>query len=114
MRPSLPSYLLDLQAAIADIREYTNAKTLTNYLSDSMMRAAVERKLTVIGEVLAQVRYHFPESLERIDNARQIIDFRNLLMHQYLDVDDTIVWGIVEGSLGTLEKDIERSIAEQA
>lgn len=59
MRPSLPSYLLELQAAIADVRQFTNAKTLADYLSDSMLRAAVERKLTVIGEVLAQMRYHF-------------------------------------------------------
>lgn len=78
-----------------------------------MLRAAVERKLTVIGEVLAQMRYHFPESLERIAHAKQIIDFRNVLMHQYLDVDDTIVWGLVEGSLATLEKDIDRSIENQ-
>jgi hypothetical protein len=28
MRPSLPSYLLDLQAAISDIRAYTTAKNL--------------------------------------------------------------------------------------
>jgi uncharacterized protein with HEPN domain len=77
-----------------------------------MMRAAVERKLTIVGEVLAQIRYHYPDALSRINHAKQIIDFRNLLMHQYLDVDDTIVWGIVEGSLDTLEEDIDRLVAE--
>jgi len=112
MRRKLPSYLLDLQAAIADIRAYTAAKDLRDYLSDSMMRAAVERKLTIVGEVLAQIRYHYPDTLTRINHAKQIIDFRNLLMHQYLDVDDTVVWGIVEGSLNPLEQDVTRLVAE--
>jgi len=73
-----------------------------------MLRAAVERKFTVIGEALAQMVRHFPVTEQKIKHSRQIIDFRNLLMHEYGEVDDMIVWDIVEIRLESLKLDVLR------
>ena len=38
---------------------------------------------------------------------RQVSDFRNFLAHQYLDVDLTIVWNVVENYLPGLKAAVE-------
>jgi uncharacterized protein with HEPN domain len=37
-----------------------------------------------------------------IPEGRQIIDFRNLLTHEYLNVSDTVVWGAIHTDLPVL------------
>ena len=43
----------------------------------------------------------------RIDHNRRIIAFRNILIHSYADVDDRLVWNVVETNLPTLVRDIK-------
>jgi uncharacterized protein with HEPN domain len=107
MPRSLRLYLSDVQIAIADIRTFTSGKSFDDYLASDLLRSAVERKFSIIGEAMAQARIHFPEISTRIEHARQVIDFRNLLMHKYLLVDDRIVWGVVEGSLLPFSREID-------
>ncbi len=114
MPRSLLLYLTDVQGAAAQILTFTAGKTFDDYLQDDLLRAAVERKFSIIGEALAQARHHFPEVIQRLDHAKQIIAFRNLLMHRYLDVDDTVVWGVVRGSLLPFKADIDEWIEELA
>jgi uncharacterized protein with HEPN domain len=106
MPRSLQMYLWDIQQAIEDVIQFTNGRTLAEYEQDSMLRAAVERKFSVIGEALAQMTRHFPETPQKIEHARKIVDFRNLLMHGYSKVDDVVVWGVIEASLVPLRNEI--------
>lgn len=43
-----------------------------------------------------------PELFSAISEGRQIIDFRNLLTHEYLKVSDRVVWGAVQTDLPEL------------
>ena len=61
---------------------------------------------------MAQMRHHFPDTSQRLAHAREIIDFRNLLMHRYLAVDDTVVWGVVAGSLLPFKSEIDAWAAQ--
>lgn len=45
---------------------------------------------------------------QRVEHSRKIIDFRNLLMHEYGEVDDMIVWSIIETRLEPLKRDVLR------
>jgi uncharacterized protein with HEPN domain len=56
-----------------------------------MLRSAVRGELMVIGEAMNQMLRHFPETTARIGLARRIVDFRNLLIHEYGEVDDQVV-----------------------
>jgi len=51
----------------------------------------VEREFTLIGEALNVIAKRAPEIFEAIPEARQIVDFRNLLTHEYIKVSDRIV-----------------------
>ncbi|MFB3042646.1 MAG: DUF86 domain-containing protein [Candidatus Poribacteria bacterium] len=46
-------------------------------------------------------------SLDKIREHRNIVSFRNILVHGYDSIDDRIVWGIIEEDLGNLLEDVE-------
>jgi uncharacterized protein with HEPN domain len=102
-----------LKARSTTSRVFTQGKELSDYEGDRMLRAAVERKFTIIGEAMAQMAYHYPASRDRIEDARKIVDFRNLLMHEYGEVDDVLVWGVLREALGSLKAEIDRWIIEE-
>ncbi|GGG63853.1 HepT-like ribonuclease domain-containing protein [Edaphobacter dinghuensis] len=108
MPRSLQIYLWELEQSISDVEQFTSGQTLATYEQNSMLRAAVERKFTVIGEALAQMMRHFPATEQKIEHSRKIVDFRNLLTHEYGEVDDMIVWSIVERHLQPLKRDVLR------
>ncbi|NLF38863.1 DUF86 domain-containing protein [bacterium] len=48
-----------------------------------------------------------------IQHHRDIISFRNILIHGYDAVDDRIVWGIVQEELHTLVQDVEQLLQQE-
>jgi uncharacterized protein with HEPN domain len=72
-----------------------------------MLRAAVEREFEIIGEALAQLARLDAAIAARITDHRRIISFRNLLIHGYADVDDRLVWDVVETKLAVLQREVE-------
>ena len=72
-----------------------------------MLRAAVERQFEIIGEAMARLARVDEQIVAGIDHNRRIIAFRNILIHRYADVDDRLVWNVVETNLPTLVRDIK-------
>lgn len=72
-----------------------------------MLRSAIERQFEIIGEALSQAFYHFPELEEEITAGRQIVAFRNRLIHAYASVDPAVVWGVIEEDLPVLRSEVE-------
>jgi uncharacterized protein with HEPN domain len=69
------------------------------YKSNRLLSAAVERLFTIIGEAMRQLEQHHPQYLHGIIDARKIVDFRNVVVHQYATVDDEEVWSAVQSKL---------------
>jgi len=67
-----------------------------------LLRAGVERKVSIIGEAVVRLRRQFPEESKQIQHADEIIAFRNTLAHEYDSVEDKIVWDIVQRELPIL------------
>ncbi len=42
----------------------------------------------------------------RISDHRQIVAFRNVLIHGYAEVDDRLVWDVVESKLPVLRREV--------
>ena len=105
-------YLYDIQQAAAQIAEFTSSKEFTDYAIDSMLRAAVERKFEIIGEALAQLSKLDETLASRISGYRRIIAFRNILIHGYVDVDDALVWDVVQTKLPELQKETKAILSE--
>ena len=77
-----------------------------------MLRFAVERAFSIIGEALAQLSRVDPALAARITDSRSIIGFRNILTHAYAQIDDRIVWGIVQSKLPILIREVDTLVAE--
>ncbi len=106
MKLEVRKYLYDVQRAAALLREFTNAKTFADYEHDAMLRAAVEREFEIIGEAVARLARVDEAAAARISDYQRIIAFRNVLIHGYADVDDRLVWNVVETSLPTLAREV--------
>jgi uncharacterized protein with HEPN domain len=87
------AYLNDILEAPSAIEAATAGVNGESYGSNRLIRSAVEREFIIIGEALKVISQRSPELFERIPEGRQIIDFRNLLTHEYLNVSDRIGWG---------------------
>jgi len=105
-------YLRDISDALAELEEYTSGKGKADYLGDRQLRRAVERVFEIAGEAMAKMIHRFPESGARIDNARRIANFRNVIAHEYRNVDDALVWDIVSRSAPVLKAQIDAWMAE--
>ena len=77
-----------------------------------MMRGAVERQFEIIGEALARLIRLDELLAARITEYRRIVAFRNILIHGYADVDDRVVWDVIETKLPVLRRELESLLSE--
>lgn len=99
-------YLSDILIAIDLIEKFTEGITDFNYYqNDLKTQSAVERQLVIIGEALNKLN-KLNLDLE-IKNDKQIIGFRNRLVHAYDSIDNSIVWAILQRYLKKLKQEIK-------
>ena len=111
MQPQSPKLLEDIRDAAAFIREVATGKSLTEYGADRLLRQAIERNFEIIGEAIKRLAQHDAETAARIADYRQIIAFRNVLIHGYDLVDHALVWSTIDGQIPTLLRDVEALLA---
>jgi uncharacterized protein with HEPN domain len=97
------AYLNDIIEAAAAIEDATDGLNGDTYGQSRLIRSAVEREFIIIGEALKVISRRWPSLFDSIPEGRQIIDFRNLLTHEYLNVSDRLVWGAIQVDLPTLK-----------
>ena len=110
MKEGSRKYLWDAMTAAERIGRFTSGRALDEYLSDELLRSAVERQFEIIGEALAALRRTDPDTASTIPEIDRIVAFRNLLIHGYATVDDRLVWGVVEGKLSGLREALSRLV----
>lgn len=97
-------YLYDIQQAAELVAQFTAGKAFADYQREPMIRLAVERGFEIIGEALSQLAKLDAALAVRISEYRRIIAFRNILIHGYAEVDDRLVWDVVETKLPVLRQ----------
>lgn len=87
-------YLSDIISAIDNIYSFTQGvSSFDEYQGDLKTQSAVERQLGIIGEAVNKFDSVNPKL--PLLNARQIVGFRNRLIHAYDSIDNSIVWTII-------------------
>ena len=94
--------LADVLDATRAIERFRRDLDLDDYRANDLVRAAVERKLEIVGEALNRLSREPPEVAERIPDVARIVGFRNVLAHGYDVVDDEVVWDAVTTDLPEL------------
>ncbi len=111
--PHDPKVLLeDIRLAAREIQHFASGRSLADYQTDRMLRAAVERWFIVIGEALTRLERLDTAWAARITDFRKIVGFRNILVHGYEVIDDEIVWKTLKDYVPILLGEVEGQIAE--
>ena len=106
MARDLSAYLQDVLEACKSIEDVMSGVSLEEYRGKRSGRSAVEREFIIIGEALRRVRALDERLFSSISNSRAIVDFRNLLAHDYGAVDDDAVFGLVYSDLIVLKAEV--------
>src|SRR5437016_2051722 len=83
MQPDVEERLRDIVEAGESIRRMTAGVSFDEYKRAEIRRFAVERQLITVGEALSVALQIDPTLRDRITEARNIVDFRNMLVHGY-------------------------------
>jgi uncharacterized protein with HEPN domain len=106
MARDLSAYLQDVLEACNSIEDTMSGISLEEYQNKRAVRSAVEREFIIIGEALRRVSALDERLFSSISNSRAIVDFRNLLAHDYGAVDDDAVFGLVYSDLIVLKAEV--------
>ncbi|MEZ4985018.1 MAG: HepT-like ribonuclease domain-containing protein [Saprospiraceae bacterium] len=112
MTEKAKKYLADIRQAIELLERFTGDTTdFFDYQKDLKTKSAVERQLGIIGEAVNKFRKE--EENVVLSHTRQIVDFRNRLIHSYDNMDDTMVWAILKRHIPILEKEVGQALEEE-
>jgi uncharacterized protein with HEPN domain len=106
------SLLWDARDAADAIAAMTAEKSFAEFAGDIVLRSAVERQFMIVGEALAQLARLDAALATKVPDLREIVSFRNILIHGYALIDRARVWRAVEEDLPTLRAALDRLLAE--
>lgn len=89
-----PAYLWDMLEAAKTILSFTRCVTPEQYRADLKLRLAVEREIGIIGEAARRVSGPFQSTHPEIP-WQKIIAQRNVMIHEYGDIDHERIWQLV-------------------
>ena len=110
MKLEAKKYLSDIEYSIRLIEDFTGDISFDNYKADLKTKSAVERQLGIIGKAVNN--YKKLGNLE-LENSKEIIAFRNRLIHAYNNLEDEIIWAILIRHLPKLKEEIIQKLQEK-
>ena len=109
MTDQAKKYLVDILKAIALVDAFMDEIAgFEEYTQDLKTKSAVERQLGIIGEAVNQ--YRKLEIEHTFSSVKQIVNFRNRIIHAYDLVDDAIVWVILKGHIPILKEEARQAL----
>jgi uncharacterized protein with HEPN domain len=100
------SHLWDMLDAAKAIQSFVAGRLLQDYLKDRMLRGAVERHLEIIGEAAGRISQEFRSVHPEIP-WQKIVGLRNILIHEYGDIEDVLVWEVASVHIPDLIRKVE-------
>ena len=94
-------YLLDMLDHARGIMRVLAGRDLRDYLHDEDLRLIVERRLEIVGEAARRVSPGFRDAHPEVP-WRKIVAQRNVLAHEYGEIQDDIMWRVATVSIPEL------------
>ncbi|MBS3771080.1 MAG: DUF86 domain-containing protein [Bacteroidales bacterium] len=82
-----------------------NDLTKSDFLKDETLKRAVVRSLEIIGEASKKIPGDFKYKYKSIE-WKHMAGMRDRLIHDYLGVDYSIVWDVIQNKIPELYKEI--------
>lgn len=86
---------------------FVQGLTREDFNNNELLRLSLTHLLQVIGEAARRVSLEFRAAYPQVD-WKAIVGMRSKVVHDYLNVDEDIVWDTVMNELPTLLNELER------
>ena len=100
------AYLWDMLEAAREVRDMVADRESTEFLADRILLRATERSIEIIGEAAKRVSPAFTDSHPEIP-WRNIIGQRNILAHEYGQIDHELLYNTVVDDIPALIEQLE-------
>lgn len=105
MSDSIKKSLTDIHMCIDGIYYHLQGRRDFKWYAESLtVKRAVERELSIIGEAVNRILKE--DKNIGLSRAKEIIAFRNRVIHSYDAVDDNLVWKIIMHDLPVLHREV--------
>ncbi len=99
-------YIEDILECIGKIKKYTRNLSFKQFSKNEKSIDAVIRNFEVIGEAARQLPQKIKVKYPEVE-WKSLINFRNVIIHEYFGIDDEIMWDVIKTKLTPLEKKIK-------
>lgn len=100
------AYILHFRDAIDHISTYTASHTFHEFDQSEWDQAAVLRYLEIVGEAANKIDPDFRKVHPEIP-WREVVDLRNVIIHDYMNVDIALIWKIMTVDISKLRDSIQ-------
>jgi uncharacterized protein with HEPN domain len=111
MSPSQIDFLKHIQQELKFLVNHSENVTFEEFLNDGLINRAYLRSLEIIGEAAKKVPDEIRYKYNEVD-WRGMTGLRDVLIHQYFQVDYQVVWDVIQNMI-PLAKDWIDQIIEQ-
>ncbi len=101
--------LLDMLIAARKIQRFTASMTQDAFKGNEMIQSAVIREIQVIGEAARMVTDETKAKHTSIEWSA-ISGMRNRIIHEYFNIDLSIVWETINSDIPALLEQLERIV----
>ena len=105
-------YVIDILEAAKLALRYVSGKTKDEFLKDTQCQDAVIRRLEIIGEAVRRISDETRATYPKLP-WKAMVGMRNVMIHEYDDVDLVIVWDTVQNDLSPLVAALEEIVPSQ-
>ncbi|MFM9958477.1 MAG: DUF86 domain-containing protein [Phycisphaerales bacterium] len=112
MQPRDPrAYIADAIECCERVLAAGTGITLERYENDWILRSAIERQLSIIGEALNQASRLDPGLRGKVTDFRRIVAFRNIVIHVNHGIDGPILLAIIARDVPVLLGELRSVLA---
>ncbi|SRR5258708_7425011 len=104
-------YLTHILEATKSIQAQIKEITKEQFENSELLQGFVERKLEIIGEATKRIPEDFKQQYPNIP-WKDMAGMRDILIHQYTEVDEDIVWKTIKQKISPLREQIETIISD--
>lgn len=112
MSRNVQLYLQDIVSCCAKVLRYTQGMTFEPFLADEIIYDAVARNLQIIGESVKNVPQDMRDRVPEIE-WRKIAGLRDILAHAYFQVEDEIIWDVVQNKIQPLQEQVQQLLGNE-